>query len=124
MRESRVWSLNLIAALVILAFLGLHMVIMHLDGTLALLRLAPADPLGWEQVLARAKSAFFTSSYILLLAAALFHGFYGLRTMISEFSESAVLHAWTTGVLWVAGLALQGIGSYALVVMHLRTVPA
>lgn len=120
MRESRYWGLHLTSACVLLVLLGLHLVIMHLDGTLALINPAWAKPLAWDAVLQRARSAFFTATYVLMLAAALFHGFYGLRTMITELTGSAAVRRATSIAVWGAGLVLFGLGAYAIVAMHLR----
>ncbi len=120
MRESRYWGLHMTSAVVLLVLLGMHMMIMHLDGTLALFNPAWGKPLAWGAVLKRAGSAFFTASYVLMLAAALFHGFYGLRTMITELTGSAAVRRATSIAVWTAGLALFGLGAYAIVGMHLR----
>lgn len=123
MRESRFWGLHMLSAVVILVFLGLHMVLMHLDGTLALLNPALGEPLAWERVLARARSNFFTVTYIFLLAAALFHGLYGLRTMIYELTEKATMRKAVSAVLMIGGLTLFGLGTYAAIVMHRTASP-
>lgn len=120
MRESRYWGLHMTSAVVLFVLLGLHLVIMHLDGTLALIDPAWGKPLAWDSVLERARSAFFTASYVLMLAAALFHGFYGLRTMITELTGSAAVRRATSIAVWTAGIALFGLGACAIVVMHLR----
>lgn len=119
MRETRYWTWNIAAALVILVLLGLHLVIMHLDGTLALLLPALQEPLAWPNVLARAGSAFFASTYILLLAAALYHGFYGLRTMLCEVIANPVTQRRIGVGFWLAGGGLFLLGTYALIAMHL-----
>jgi len=120
MRESRLWGLHLTSAVVLLVLLGLHLVVMHLDGTLALIDPAWGKPLAWDSVLARARSAFFTATYVLMLAAALFHGFYGLRTMITELTGNEYWRRVTSISVWTVGVALFGLGAYAIVVMHLR----
>ena len=38
---------------------------------------------------ARATSVFFTVTYVLLLGAALYHGFYGLRNILLELNPGA-----------------------------------
>ncbi len=123
MRESRFWGLHMLSAVVILVFLGLHMVLMHLDGTLALLDPALGQPLAWERVLARARSNFFTVTYVMLLAAALFHGLYGLRTMIYELTENATTRKAVSAILMTGGFALFILGAYAVIVMHRTAGP-
>jgi succinate dehydrogenase / fumarate reductase membrane anchor subunit len=117
-RETKFWTWQVAAAVVILVVLGLHMAIMHLDGTLAMIDPAWADPLAWGNVLARAKSALFTAGYVLLLAATLYHGLYGLRTMICELTPSPRARRWTAIAFWSGGAALFALGSYALIAMH------
>ena len=120
MRESRFWGLHMLSAVVILVFLGLHMVLMHLSGLLALLDPALGKPLAWEHMLARARSGFFTVTYLFMLGAALFHGLYGLRTMIFELTVRPAARKGITVSFIVGGLALFGLGAYALVAMHWR----
>ena len=119
MRESRFWGLHMLSAVVILVFLGLHMALMHLSGLLALLDPVLGKPLAWEHVLARARSDFFTVTYVFMLGAALFHGLYGLRTMIYELTENSVVRKSISASFIAGGLALFGLGAYALVIMHL-----
>jgi succinate dehydrogenase hydrophobic anchor subunit len=107
------------SAVVLLALLGLHMVIMHLDGTLALIDPAWGRPLAWDQVLARARSAFFTATYVLMLAAALFHGLYGLRTIVTELTENRRVRNITSVSVWTGGGLLFVLGAYATIAMHL-----
>ncbi len=121
MRESRYWVLHMLSAMVILVFLGLHMALMHLSGVLALIDPALAKPVAWGHVLARARSDFFTVTYIFMLAAALFHGLYGLRTMLYELSENPALRKAVTVSFVAGGLGLFGLGAYALIAMHLMT---
>jgi succinate dehydrogenase hydrophobic anchor subunit len=121
MRESRFWILHMMCALVILVFLGLHLALMHLSGVLALINPVLARPVAWDHVLARARSNFFTVTYVFMLAAALFHGLYGLRTMLFELTENPALRKAATLVFVAGGFGLFGLGTYALVAMHLMT---
>ena len=119
MRESRFWGLHMLSAVVILVLLGLHMAVMHLAGILALVNPAWGDPLAWDHVLVRARSDFFTGSYLFLLAAALFHGLYGLRTMLSELTQNPAIRKAITVSFLAGGAVLFGLGAYAIVAMHL-----
>jgi succinate dehydrogenase hydrophobic anchor subunit len=56
-------------------------------------------------------------TYILLLGAGLFHGLYGLRSMVFELSLSRSLEKTVGGVLALAGIALFLYGSYVAVVV-------
>jgi len=111
MRESKRFALHLAAAVVILVLLGLHMTIMHLDGLLTRIAGFTGDPLAWEQVLARGRSLFFALTYVVLLGAALYHGLYGLHTMIAELEPPPRVQRTITAVLWIGGVVLFGVGT-------------
>ncbi len=117
MNRTRLQNLNIAAALVLFLLLGLHMTIMH---TNALHFLAPNgdDNDGLQNVLFRDRHLFFTLTYILMLAAALYHGLYGLRTMLLERISSLRARRTLTTVLLVVGAVLFGLGSWAAVVAH------
>jgi succinate dehydrogenase / fumarate reductase membrane anchor subunit len=89
------------------------MTIMHLDGIVRVFNPQPGEPVGWANVAARGRSVFFLVTYVLLLGAALFHGFYGLRNILFELHSGAPAKKALTGVLLVAGLALFAIGTWA-----------
>jgi succinate dehydrogenase hydrophobic anchor subunit len=113
MRDRTAWTWHVGAGLVILVLLGLHMAIMHLDQTLGIFGTAGAEPVDWESVAARAGSAFFTVTYVLLLGAALYHGLYGLRNILLELNPGAGLRRAVTVGLAVLGLALFAFGTWA-----------
>lgn len=114
MRESKLWMLSIVSAGVIFVLLGLHMVIMHLDVVLGL---SSGDPISAESVFARSKQIFFMITYILLLGAALYHGFYGLRNILSELPLSASLEKVVSWALTLAGFGLFIYGSIAAIVV-------
>jgi succinate dehydrogenase hydrophobic anchor subunit len=113
MRDRTLWTWHIGAGVVILVLLGLHMAIMHLDQTLGIFGTPGAEPVEWESVAARAKSVFFTVTYILLLGAALYHGFYGLRNILLELNPGAGLRKTINVGLSVLGLALFAFGTWA-----------
>jgi len=118
MRETKYWTWHMAAGVVILFLLGLHMLIMHLCGTTHLFA-----PLGGEAVskansLFRDGRLFFTVSYILLLGVALYHGLYGLRTILFELTLKPVVEKAITFVLLVVGLGLMGLGTWAAIATH------
>ena len=84
MRDQRLWTWHVGAGAVILVLLGLHMTVMHLDAFVRVFNATAEEPIAWSNVFARGQSTFFLVSYVLLLGAALFHGFYGLRTIVFE----------------------------------------
>jgi succinate dehydrogenase / fumarate reductase membrane anchor subunit len=110
MRDRTLWTWHIAAGAVILVLLGLHMAIMHLNQTLGLFG---AEPLAWESVAQRATSLFFTVTYVLLLGAALYHGFYGLRNILFELNPGAVLRRTIDVGLSALGLALFAFGTWA-----------
>jgi succinate dehydrogenase hydrophobic anchor subunit len=113
MRDRTAWTWHVAAGVVILVLLGLHMAIMHLDRTLGIFGTPGAEPIDWESVAARAGSAFFTVTYVLLLGAALYHGLYGLRNILLELNPGAGLRRAITVGLSVLGLALFAFGTWA-----------
>jgi succinate dehydrogenase hydrophobic anchor subunit len=113
MRDSKLWTWHLAAGAVILVFLGLHMVVMHLDAILGILNPAGGSPVDWANVVARAKSAFFAVTYVVLLGAALFHGLYGLRNIIFELNPTRPLKTAISTVLLVGGVGLFVLGTWA-----------
>ena len=106
------WFLNLLSGLVVFVLLGWHMAIMHLEDLLGLVFSVSAEPLAWEHVLARGRSTLFASTYVLLLGTALFHGFYGLRTILTEYFSGKGAETLITASCWIAGGALFAIGTY------------
>lgn len=116
-RESTLWLWFLIAGVVIFALLGIHLVILHLaplsGGTYA-------EAVSYRAAVARAKSTFFTVTYIILLAALLYHGLYGMRAILLElFTSKAAGRAISWG-LALLGLATFAYGTYtALLAAHL-----
>ena len=112
MRDRTLWTWHLFAGVVLLVFLGLHMTIMHLDGTVRIFNPAPGEPIEWANVAARMRSTFFAVTYVVLLAAALYHGLYGLRNILLELNPGAGLRRLINTGLSLAGLALFAFGAW------------
>lgn len=115
MRDRTLWTWHIGAGLVILVLLGLHMAIMHLDTTLGIFGTPGAEPVEWESVAARARTLFFTVSYVVLLGAALYHGFYGLRNILLELNPGIGLRRAINIGLSAVGLALFVFGAWAAI---------
>ncbi len=113
MRDRTLWTWHVGAGLVILVLLGLHMAIMHLDATLGLFGTGEVEPVDWESVVSRMQDLFFTVTYVLLLGAALYHGFYGLRNILLELNPGPGLRRVIDVGLSVGGLALFAFGTWA-----------
>lgn len=115
MRTRSLWTWHVLSAAVILVVLGLHMTIMHLDSIVGAFNPAGGHPIEWANVSARAGSVFFSVTYVLLLGAALFHGFYGLRNIVLELNPARGIQTFVTAVLVVAGIGLFALGAWAII---------
>lgn len=114
MKDQSLWTWHIGAGIVVLVFLALHMGIMHLDALLGLPH-SPAGghPIDWANVIARAKSAFFTVTYVVLLGAALFHGLYGARNIIFELGPGPAVKKAVNWAFLTTGLGLFVLGTWA-----------
>jgi succinate dehydrogenase / fumarate reductase membrane anchor subunit len=123
MRESKLWSWHILTAVIILILLGLHMGIMHLSTILNALGIGPGESVHSASVFHRSQQIFFMITYILLLGTALFHGLYGLRSMLFELSLSKTTEKTIGGLFAVVGVCLFVYGSYvAIAVFQMREV--
>ncbi len=119
MREAKLWFWHILSAGVILVLLSAHMTIMHLGAILHALGIGPADPVAAAAVFQRSKDLFFMVTYVILLGAALFHGLYGLRSMLYELSLSKAVEKALGFLCALAGVGLFVYGSYAAVAVYL-----
>ncbi len=115
LKESTYWYLFLLAGLFILVLLSIHMTIMHLDQLLVAIGIGSGDVLKFQSVLARGRQSFFMVSYIILLGAALYHGLYGLRTILFELNLKKGLQTAITAVLLIGGLGIFVYGTYVAI---------
>ena len=115
MRETYSWTWFIIAGIVIFILGGLHMMTVHMNAILGIFNPAPGDAVAWENVSWRGRNLFFTVTYIFLLAAVLYHGFFGLRTIVFELGPSRRAQQFITKFLWFAGIVLFVIGTYAAI---------
>ncbi len=115
MKESTLWVAHILAGAVILILLSLHMGIMHLDDILSALGLTQGHSIEASSVFARSKMIFFMITYILLLGAALYHGFYGLRTLLFELNLSRPLQIAINLSVTLLGSVLFIYGTYAAI---------
>lgn len=112
MKETRLWFLHITCGGIILCLLGLHMAVMHLDQITGLFSLG-GHAVDWVNVAHRSKTVLFAVIYILLLGAALYHGLYGLRSILLEID---FLKTWKKPInvlFCLAGIILFTIGSIA-----------
>jgi succinate dehydrogenase/fumarate reductase cytochrome b subunit len=118
MRETKYWTWHMAAGVVIGFLLGLHMLTMHLGGVTHLFAPFGGEAVSKVNSLFRDGRLFFTVTYILLLGVALYHGLYGLRTILFELTLKPVVEKAVTFVLLVVGLGLFGLGTWAAVTVH------
>ena len=116
--QTKYWLWALFSALVILILLGSHMANMHLETFLGQMVSTSANPLAWGEVVARGSSGIATGAYVLLLGAALFHGFLGLRTILTEFWPSRGAEKIISLSCWVGGAILFAVGTYTTLTFH------
>lgn len=118
MSGTKYWSWHMAAGVVILFLLGLHMLIMHMGGTTHWFAPHGGEAVSMENSLFRDGKLFFTFTYILLLGVALYHGLYGLRTILFELTLKPAAEKALTIVLFVVGLGLFVLGTWAAVAAH------
>ena len=113
MKNSFTWTWHLLAGVALAFLLGTHMFIMHLDDVFNFFDGAKA--VSFAAVVERSKQISFMVSYVLLLAAALYHGLYGLRTVIFELTLASRAEKMITTLFVVIGMALFVYGAVAAV---------
>ena len=118
MNGTKYWTWHMTAGVVILFLLGLHMLIMHMAATGHWFAPYGAEADSLKNSLFRDGKLFFTVTYVLLLGVALYHGLYGLRTMLFELTLRPAVEKTITVVLLVVGLGLFGLGTWAAVAAH------
>lgn len=115
MNETKYWTWHMLAGVVILILLGIHMITMHLDEILGWFNPAGGAAIDWGNVLARGRVVIYAVFYILLLAAALYHGLYGFRTILFELGPKPGLQRLLNVLFLVVGMALFVFGTWAAV---------
>jgi succinate dehydrogenase hydrophobic anchor subunit len=116
MRDRTLWTWHICAGAVILVFLSLHMTIMHLGGASPTgLNPFGGEPASWQNVAARARSLFFTVTYVVMLGAALYHGLFGLRGILLELNPGTGLRKAINVGLSTLGLALFAFGAWVAI---------
>jgi len=118
MGETKYWTWHIAAGLVILFLLGLHMLIMHLGGITHLGAPYAGGAASQVNSLFRDSHLFFTVTYILLLGIALYHGLYGLRTMLFELTLKPAAEKMIVWLLLLAGLGLFALGTCGALAAH------
>lgn len=115
MRESRLWSLHMLSAVVLLVLLTLHMIMMHYSTIMKLIGLAVDPVMDYTSVAARDRSVTMKVIYVLLLGFALYHGLYGARGVLREIWPSPRAGRVIGAGVFLFGLLVLGYGLAALV---------
>jgi succinate dehydrogenase / fumarate reductase membrane anchor subunit len=115
---TKYWTWHMAAGVVLLLLLGLHMVIMHMGGSFHLFAPHGSDAVSIANSQWRDSKICFAVSYILLLGVGLYHGLYGLRTILLELTLPPAMEKAVTAILLVVGLGLFGLGSWAAWAAH------
>ncbi len=115
---TKYWTWHMAAGVVLLFLLGLHMMIMHMGGSLHLFAPRGADSVSMVNSQWRDSQIWFTLTYILLLGVGLYHGLYGLRNILFELTLQPALEKAVTAVLLLVGFGLFGLGSWAAWAAH------
>jgi len=118
MNGTRSWTWHMAAGVALVFLLGLHMLIMHMGAAGHWFAPYGTDPDSLQNSLFRDGRLFFTVTYVLLLGVALFHGLYGLRTILFELTVKPAVEKALTIVLLLVGLGLLGLGAWAAVAAH------
>lgn len=110
MRETRLWSLHLMAIPFILVLLGMHLALMHYAPVFYGMSVEKAR--AYSTMIERGKSVAQLVIYMLLLIAGLYHGLYGLRGILRELPLTpTMIKVVDVGIL-LLGLAIFALGTY------------
>jgi succinate dehydrogenase hydrophobic anchor subunit len=119
MNQTRYWTWHMAAGAAIFVLLGLHMVTMHMGGLTGLnVADRTLESVAPPNSQARDAQLSMAIAYILLLGIALFHGLYGLRTILFELTLKPATEKVISAVLLIAGLGLFVLGTWAAIVVH------
>lgn len=110
MRETRLWSLHLLAIPIIFVLLGMHFAIMHYAPVFYGISVDKAREFG--TMIERGKSVAQLILYILLLIAGLYHGLYGLRGILRELPLTPTLIKVVDVGILAFGLLIFALGTY------------
>jgi succinate dehydrogenase / fumarate reductase membrane anchor subunit len=118
MHETKYWTWHMAAGVLIAFLLGQHMLIMHAGGVTHMFAPHGGEAVSKSNSLFRDGRLFFTLTYILLLGAALYHGLYGLRTMLFELTLKPAGEKVVSLGLLVVGLGFFSLGAWAAIAAH------
>ncbi len=110
MRETRLWSWHLLVIPIIIVLLGAHFAVMHYAPVFYGVSVEEAR--NFETMIERGRSVAQLVLYILLLAAGLYHGLYGLRGIIRELPLTPALGKIVDVSVIGFGLFIFALGTY------------
>jgi len=110
MRETRLWSLHLLAIPIIAVLLGMHFAVMHYAPVFYGMSVEEARSFG--VMIERGRSVAQLVLYILLLAAGLYHGLYGVRGILRELPLTPALAKTVDIGILLFGLFIFALGTY------------
>lgn len=110
MRETRLWSLHILVLPIIAVLLGMHFAVMHYAPVFYGMSVEKARE--FDTMIERGKSITQLVLYILLLAAGLYHGLYGLRGILRELPLTPVLVKVVDAGVLIFGLIIFALGTY------------
>jgi succinate dehydrogenase hydrophobic anchor subunit len=112
MVKTRLHLIFLLSAVMIAVLLGIHMVVLHLEGIMSLFGGSEVHATDWEPMIGRSMQGLWTALYIALLAFGLYHGLYGLRGIIIEVTTSAKTLRFINWLFIIIGVVVFVWGSY------------
>ncbi len=110
MRETRLWSLHILVIPIIAVLLGAHFALMHYAPVFYGVSVEEAR--NFETMIERGKSVAQLVLYILLLAAGLYHGLYGMRGILRELPLTPTLAKLVDWGILLFGLFIFALGTY------------
>ena len=110
MRETRLWSLHLLVIPIIAVLLGAHFAIMHYAPVFYGMSVEEARE--YSTMIERGRSVAQFILYLLLLAAGLYHGLYGLRGILRELPLTPILVKVVDAGVLSFGLFIFALGTY------------
>ena len=110
MRESKLWSLHLLAIPFIAVLLGMHFAVQHYAPVF--FGVSVEEARSFEAMITRGKDTAQFVIYMLLLVAGLYHGLYGLRGILRELPLTPMLIKVVDLGILLFGLAIFALGVY------------
>ncbi len=101
------WLLQRVSAVLLILVLGIHLWILHFAGEHAALTMAGVS--------IRLKSLSYMLVDYTLLGVALYHGLYGLRSVLLDYVSGERATRLVTAIVWVVGVVAFIYGAYALI---------